>query len=129
MAVNQILADRVRAAAVDEAASRHLELREKHMFGGLAFMLADKMACGVVGEKLMVRVGPDAYDEALARAHVRPMDFTGRPMRGYVFVEPAGCTRQSQIDRWVKQAALHVEALTSAGITPTGSATTKGERA
>ena len=77
----------------------------------------------------MVRVGPEQYGEALRKPHARPMDFTGRPMRGYVFVEPAGCTRQHQIDRWVKQAALHVEALTSAGITPTGSATTKGERA
>lgn len=76
-------------------------------------MLNNKMACGVVGDELMVRVGPDAYEVSLAGPHVRPMDFTGKPMRGYIFVEPAGCTTQAAVDRWVARAATHIQQLTS----------------
>lgn len=63
---------------------------ERKMFGGLAFMVEGHMACGVVGSALMVRVGPAAYENALSRPEARPMDFTGRPMTGMVYVDPAG---------------------------------------
>jgi TfoX/Sxy family transcriptional regulator of competence genes len=59
---------------------------EKKMFGGIAFLLDGAMFCGVSGGDLMVRVGAEAHEAALARPHARPMDFTGRPMKGYVFV-------------------------------------------
>ena len=63
---------------------------ERKMFGGLAFMLDGNMAAGILGDRLMVRVGAEAYEEALSEPHCGPMDFTGRPMRGFVVVEPEG---------------------------------------
>jgi TfoX/Sxy family transcriptional regulator of competence genes len=111
MSTDAGLAERVRAAASEAAFILGFDVREKHMFGGLAFMLNNKMACGVVGDELMVRVGPAAYEKALALPHTRPMDFTGRPMRGYVFVAPTGCKTQSAVDRWVKEAATHIQEL------------------
>jgi len=63
------------------------------MFGGLAFLLDGRMFCGIVKNDLMVRVGPEKYEKALGMAHARPMNFTGRPMTGYVFVGPAGYSR------------------------------------
>src|SRR5439155_7261475 len=99
---------------------------EKHMFGGLSFMLNNKMACGVVGDELMIRVGPDAYERALAKPHARPMDFTGKPMRGYIFVEPGGCATQAAVNRWVAQAAAHVQQLTSARTAVAGAKGPKG---
>jgi len=97
MAFDETLADRIRVVL-----GPRQDIDEKKMFGGLAFMVDGKMFCGIVGDQLMVRVGPDAYDAALARSHVRPMDFTGRPMNGYVFVEPAGCKTPKSIQPWVK---------------------------
>ena len=86
MAFDPDLAQRLRAvlAAAGQAPA------EKKMFGGLAFMLGGHMFCGVVNDTLMLRLGPDGADHALDRPHVRPMDFTGRPMKGMVFVEPGG---------------------------------------
>ncbi len=78
------------------------ELQEKKMFGGLAFMLAGHMSCGVVGETLMVRVGPDRYQQALGRAHARPMDFTGKPLKGFVYVAPQGYESDQDLADWVK---------------------------
>jgi hypothetical protein len=62
-------------------------------------------AIGIVGDELMVRVGPDGYERALARAHAREMDFTGRPMRGFIFVEPGGIRTKRSLGSWVTQAA------------------------
>jgi len=83
------------------------------MFGGLAFLQRGKMFCGIVKDELMVRVGPERYEESLREAHVRPMDFTGRPMKGYVFVESAGCRTNKEVRTWVKRGANFVEALES----------------
>ncbi|WP_428818577.1 TfoX/Sxy family protein [Microbulbifer sp. MCCC 1A16149] len=74
-------------------------LTEKQMFGGLAFMLNGNMACGVVGEELMVRVGPENYQEALGERYTRPMDFTGRPLKGMVYVEEDAIAED--LDGWV----------------------------
>ena len=71
------------------------------MFGGIAFLVDGKMFCGVARDDLMVRVGPELYEQALGRTHVRPMDFTGRPLKGYVFVGPEGCRTQRQVEGWV----------------------------
>ena len=89
----------------------------KKMFGGLAFLLDGRMFCGIVGDDLMVRVGPDAYEAALKEAHVRPMDFTGRPMKGYVFVAPAGYRTGAALEKWVERSAAFVTS--SAGTTRT----------
>ena len=84
---------------------------EKHMFGGIAFLLDGKMFCGVTDRNLMVRVGPDAYEAALARPHARPMDFTGRPLTGFVFVGPSGSRTDTAVAAWVRQASAFVSAL------------------
>jgi len=78
----------------------------------MTFMVADKMACGVVHDELVVRVGPEGYQSALTEPHTRPLDFTGRPMRGMVYVDPAGIASDADLARWVHRA---VTVATSAG--------------
>jgi TfoX/Sxy family transcriptional regulator of competence genes len=92
------LADRVR-----EVLPRGEAVTERRMFGGLAFMLGGHMFCGIVKDALMARLGPEAADRALDQPHVRPMDFTGRPMKGMVFIDPAGLHGPA-LQRWVTAA-------------------------
>jgi len=80
------------------------------MFGGLAFLLGGHMFAGVVGNELMVRLGYDAAQQALERDHVREMDFTGRPMKNMIFVQPAGL-RGTALRSWVTTAADHARSL------------------
>jgi TfoX/Sxy family transcriptional regulator of competence genes len=103
MAYDEELADRIR-----QAVGPRPDVTEKKMFGGVAFLLDGKMFVGIVKGDLMVRVGPDRYEAALAEAHVRPMDFTGRPMNGYVFVGPSGAKTAKAIKKWVDQGAAFV---------------------
>ena len=105
MAYDEALADRVRAVLAEEDG-----LSERKMFGGLAFMLHGNMACGIVKDELMLRLGPEGADSALDRPHVRQMDFTGRPMTGMVFVAPAGLEGDALGD-WVVQAVGYARAL------------------
>ena len=77
---------------------------EKRMFGGLTFMVGGRMACGVVHDDLMVRVGLDGHDEALTEPGTRPMDFTGRPMRGMIYVASAAVATDDDLRRWVDRA-------------------------
>jgi TfoX/Sxy family transcriptional regulator of competence genes len=79
------------------------ELVEKKMFGGVGFMVQGNMACGVHGQDLIVRVGPDSYQTALGQPHTRPFDITGRPMSGWVMVAPKGCETASDLQNWVRQ--------------------------
>ena len=81
------------------------------MFGGLAFLRDGRMFCGILKDDLMVRVGPECHEAALAEAHARPMDFTGRPMNGYIFVSPGGSRTEKAIKKWVDQAAAFVATL------------------
>lgn len=78
------------AARVREMLAERSGLSEQKMFGGVGFMLAGNMCCGVHGEDLIVRLSPDESDEALSDPRVRPMDITGRPMRGWLFVSADG---------------------------------------
>ena len=105
MAYDEDLADRVRAVLPAAEA-----VTERQMFGGLAFMLGGHMFCGVVQDTLMVRLGPEGADRALNQPHVRPMDFTGRPMTGMVFVEPGGL-HGAALREWVTAAAAFARAL------------------
>ena len=73
------------------------------MFGGLTFMLQGNMCCGVAGERLMVRVGPEKYDQALGQKHAQLMDFTGRPMKGFVFVGSEGLASDGELETWVQR--------------------------
>lgn len=106
MPYSERLAERIRAILGDGE-----RIEERKMFGGLAFMVAGHMACGVIGEDLMVRVGPEAYERALARAHVRPMDFTGKPLRGMVYVGPPGTRSRAMLSSWLDLAGTYVASL------------------
>jgi len=98
MAYDEALAVRVRAAVADRA-----PCEEQKMFGGLAFMVNTHMACGLVGNDLMVRVGAANHDDALARG-ANEMDFTGRPMRGMVMVPAAQLESDVRLEDWVERA-------------------------
>ena len=96
MAYDEALAQRIRAALRGQRG-----VTERKMFGGLAFMLRGNMFVGVLDRSLMARVGPQNYDRALGSRGAREMDFTGRPMRGYVFVEAEGIKSSADLKRWV----------------------------
>lgn len=100
MAYNEKLADRVR----ETIALTHKKVEEKKMFGGLCFMVNDKMCVGVEQERLMVRLDPAKYDEVMEKDGVKPMDFTGRVMKGYVFVDIDALKSKKQLDYWVSLA-------------------------
>jgi TfoX/Sxy family transcriptional regulator of competence genes len=97
MSYNEKLADRTR-----EIISRtHKKVTEKKMFGGLCFMVNDKMCVGVEKERLMVRLDPEKYDEALEQEGCTPMDFTGKVMKGYVFVDIDALKKASRLEYWL----------------------------
>ena len=79
-------------------------IAERQMFGGIAFMSHGHMFTGVAGSALMARIGSDRYDAALAEPHVRPMDFTGKPMKGYVFVDIEALNTKKKLEYWVNLA-------------------------
>lgn len=93
------------AARVKEILSELPDVTERKMFGGLAFMLAGNMCCCVTDRGLIIRVGPEGYQKALALPHAGAMDMTGRSMRGWVLVEPAGLQSRSSLTGWVSRGA------------------------
>jgi TfoX/Sxy family transcriptional regulator of competence genes len=106
VAFDERLAERVSAVLLEVP-----DVREQKMFGGIAFMVGGHMACGVVGDELMVRLGEEGADAALDEPHVRPMDFTGRPMNTMVFVEPGGIDTDTALAGWVARALSYVGTL------------------
>ena len=106
MAYDEGLAERLR-----EMMAERYHVSERKMFGGLAFMVDGHMFVGIVGDTLMVRVGPAAYQAALQRPHVREMDFTGKPMRGYVFVDSGGLKGARALIFWLELCASFVRTL------------------
>ena len=106
MAYDEKLAERVRAAL-----SRKQGVSERSMFGGLAFMVNGNMCCGVVGSDLMLRLGKAGAAKALGEKHARPMDFTGRPMRTMVYVEPAGLRAEAGLRAWIDRAVTFARTL------------------
>ncbi len=100
MAYDEGLAQRIREALADADG-----LSERRMFGGIAFMLHGNMAVGISGDELMVRVGPEVYDEALAQPYARVFDMTGRVMRGWVVVAAEGIADDVALDEWVQRGA------------------------
>lgn len=102
MAYDEGLAERIRALLAHRD-----DVREQKMFGGLVFMVGDKMCVGVTDDDLMVRLGADDHDAALKRPHARPMDFTGRPMKGFVVVAPEGIKSKRQLQAWVDLALAY----------------------
>ena len=96
MAYSQDLAQRVR-----KALSGVPQVEEKKMMGGLTFMVNDKMCVGVLNDDLMCRIDPLVYEDALKRNGCRKMDFTGRPMKGFVFVSPKGTSSKNDLSYWI----------------------------
>lgn len=76
---------------------------EKKMFGGIAFIVNGYMCCGVSGSNLVVRTGPEDFADALAQPHGRPMDFTSRPMKGFVYVAPLGYRKDTDLQSWTQR--------------------------
>ena len=108
MSFDETLAGRVRRALAGRRG-----LVEKKMFGGLAFMMRGNMCCGVLGDNLVIRVGPVAHAAELKRPHTRVMDFTHRPMKGYLYVAPSGVTTAAALRSRLKPAISFVETLPS----------------
>ncbi|MCC6538012.1 MAG: TfoX/Sxy family protein [Bryobacterales bacterium] len=98
MAFDERLADRIRAAFPPG-----VPYTEKKMFGGLSFLVGGKMCCGVLRSELVVRVGAAAHADALAQPHARVMDFTGRPLRGFVQVAAEGLRTPARLTAWIQR--------------------------
>ena len=105
MAYDEKLAKRIRKLIAGNE-----RITERKMFGGIAFMLNGNMFCGVIKDDLMVRVGPDAHEDALAKPYARPMDFANRPMKGMVFVGPEGFAGKG-LGNWMERSRKFVETL------------------
>lgn len=99
------------AARVREILSDREGVTSKQMFGGIAFMLSGNMACGVIKDDLCLRLGEELGEQALAEPHTRLMDFTGKPMKGFVYVSPEGTERDGDLRRWVERAVAFASTL------------------
>ena len=106
MAFDEILAGRIR-----DALARKHGIEEKKMFGGIGFLLNGNMLVGVWQDSLIVRLHPDRYDDALQQSHVREFDITGKPMKGWVLVEPDGIEDDENLADWIEQATKFVKTL------------------
>ena len=106
MAYSESLAARVRHALRDQG-----RIVEKRMFGGLACLLRGNLCVALIDQSLIVRVGPAAYEAALAEPHVREFDITGRPMRGWVVADPEAIDLDADLHRWIERAVEFVQTL------------------
>ncbi|MFO0866573.1 MAG: TfoX/Sxy family protein [Gemmataceae bacterium] len=106
MAFDETFAGRIR-----DAISRRKGIEEKKMFGGIGYLLNGNMLVGIWKDSLIVRLGPDNYDDALLEPHVREFDITGRPMKGWVMVEPEGVEDDEQLAGWIDRALKFVKTL------------------
>ncbi|MEW5976754.1 MAG: TfoX/Sxy family protein [Acidobacteriota bacterium] len=106
MAFDEALAGRIRQVLRGQE-----PVTEKRMFGGIAFLVNGHMCCGVVGTDLMVRVGPADYAASLQEPHAREMDFTGRPLKGFVYVSPQGSATSQQLTSWVERSLRYAGTL------------------
>ena len=103
MAFDENLAQRIR-----QRLARRNNVEEKKMFGGVGFLLNGNMLVGVWKDSLIVRLGPDSYEEALKAPHVKKFDITGKPMKGWVLVEPKGVEGDDQLAGWIERATKFV---------------------
>jgi hypothetical protein len=106
MAYDEGLVERLREIFDDRR-----DVEEKKMFGGIAFMVRGHMCVGIVGATLMARIGPDEYDKALKKKHVREMDFTGKPMKGFIYIDPAGFESDKDLQYWVTLSETYAKSL------------------
>lgn len=106
MAYDEKLAERVR-----KVLAARKGVTEKNMFGGLAFLMGGRMCCGILNDDLVVRTGAERYAKALSRPHTRPMDFTGRPLTGFVYVDSRGVKTDAALAKWVQEAVKYALSL------------------
>ncbi len=106
MAFDETLAQRIR-----KRLGKRAGLAEKKMFGGIAFLLRGNMCCGVHGTDLIVRLDRAATDAALSLPNTRRFDLTGRPMKGWILVQPKGLATDAALGKWVSTAVKHAESL------------------
>ena len=90
------------AARVRQNFPSQIKFSERKMFGGLSFLVDGKICCGIIGIDLVVQTGPERHEDALSKPHTRPMDFTGRPMKGFVYVSPGGVKTDVMLAEWVQ---------------------------
>ncbi len=100
MAYDTLLEERIQRILKE----RNIIYTQKKMMGGLTFMVDDKMCVGIVRDTLMARIDPERYEEALKKKGCREMDFTGRPMKGFIFVEPMGIDMDKDLEYWIQLA-------------------------
>src|SRR5262245_7231484 len=106
MPYDERLAERIR-----QVLDRRKAVTERKMFGGVAFLLSGNMCCGVIGNLLVVRLGPEDAALALREPHTRPMDFTGRPMKSMLYVASEGMASDEQLRSWVHRALAYAGSL------------------
>jgi hypothetical protein len=106
MAFDEQLAERIR-----QQLGKQKGLTEKKMFGGAAFLVNGNMACGVHGNKMIVRLEPDATAKALSRPHTQVFDLTGRPMKGWILVQPEGLTTKAALSKWIQAGVKYASSL------------------
>jgi TfoX-like protein len=124
MAYDERLANRIRK--VFESRS---DIVERKMFGGLAFLCRGRMCCGIVGSDLMVRIPADEIETAMRRRYVRPMDFTGKPLRGLAYVAPPGIRTAAGLRAWLARGERVAEQKAAAGRPLSRRSTHRGRRA
>jgi TfoX/Sxy family transcriptional regulator of competence genes len=103
--------DEKTAERVRRILSRRRDVVEKKMVGGLSFMVNGSMCCGLTSIAFMVRVGPAAYEQVLALPHARPMEFAGRPLAGFVYVDPGGYRTDTALAKWIQRGIDFVSTL------------------
>jgi hypothetical protein len=106
MAYDEGLASRVRDVFGEDP-----DVVEKKMFGGLCYLESGNMVCGITRDTFMARVGPDQYEECLKTEHAREMDFTGKPMKGMIFVAPEGVAEDEDLAVWINRCLAFVKTL------------------
>ena len=106
MGYDEGLAERIRDVLADVP-----DVTEKNMFGGLCLLVSGNMCCGIVDETLMARVGPDRYAEDLELPHARKMDFTGKPLKGMIYVDPDGISEDEDLQAWVDRCMMFMKTL------------------
>lgn len=105
--------DETLASRVSSILSSRSDGEAKKMFGGLCFMVRNHMCCGIVGDTLMARVGPDQYEDCLAHEHVSEMDFTGKALKGMVYVSGKGIASDTELKKWIDRCLKFVSSLPS----------------
>lgn len=103
MAYDEFLAERIQ----QKLEERHIVFEAKKMFGGICYLVDDKMCLGIIKEKMMVRLEPEKQQKYLEKNGAREMDFTHRPMKGFLYIDPIGIDQDTELDYWITEALAY----------------------